>query len=184
MEKSKKMTSGGLAITDIVDYDNSIITIYSNINESMARAVSSGLTELDKYKKSILIKINSYGGSMTSTIAICNEIMTCDNHVFINITGVAYSGAAMISLAGDGTVMSKSGNLMFHNPSWIDSGKLEEHDYEVKCTKELWTRFCKTLFERRERNINFKEFMKKMTGPDWFINPSQALKLGLIDEVY
>lgn len=72
------------------------------------------------------ININSYGGSVTGGIAICNALKAYKGDVTCNVLGIAASMASAIACAGKTLKMGEGSFLMIHNPWTYTSGNAED----------------------------------------------------------
>lgn len=72
------------------------------------------------------ININSYGGSVTGGIAICNALKAYKGEVTCNVLGIAASMASAIACAGKTLKMGEGSFLMIHNPWTYTSGNAED----------------------------------------------------------
>lgn len=72
------------------------------------------------------ININSYGGSVTGGIAICNALKGYKGEVSCNVLGIAASMASAIACAGKILKMGEGSFLMIHNPGTYTSGNAED----------------------------------------------------------
>ncbi len=166
-----------------INLDTRIITIFDEIEEHTAKEIIDTLPFLDTVKGTILVQINSMGGCFYSTQAIVSGLLRCENEIEVDIIGVAFSGAAMIVLAGDYVRMSKLGSLMLHYPSWeTDYQDLFKHVKDVASLKEHFERMMKTLL--KETKLPFDKFKKSTKSEDFFITPAQCLKYNIVDELY
>ncbi len=166
-----------------VNTDTRTVILYDDIDMTIAREVSDILPLMDSLDNSdITIKINSTGGDVFAVVSIISEIERCKNKVVCDITGVAYSGAAMIALACDRVIMSKYGLLMLHYPNWETENKtLVEHQKDLTVTQEHFERIMSKLLEGTK--ITLKSFKDKIDTEQYF-NPNQCLKAKLINEIY
>lgn len=89
-------------------------TIY---NQLYIRAVLALADDDD----TVNIRITSPGGSVFQTMQIVNSIKSSDAHVITTVDVVAYSGGAIIAMAGDEIRTEEFGELLFHRAR-IDFG--------------------------------------------------------------
>lgn len=160
--------------------DSKTILIYDDIDRYLASDISESISGFNN--EDVLVKINSEGGGLYESIAVMTEFIQYKGHIEIDITGVAFSGAALIALCGDKLRMSEFGSLMFHYPRWpTEDITLSEHERELVALKEHYLRVCKIIMAGT--NIRYKDLKDKLKD-DWYITPKEALKLKVIDEIY
>lgn len=79
--------------------------------------------ELEKVDTpNLLVRINSYGGSVSEALAIYNLLSTSKLNVTTIVDGFACSAASVIFMAGQNRIVPKSGLLMIHNASSYAEG--------------------------------------------------------------
>lgn len=79
----------------------------------------------------IHIYINSYGGEVTSGLAIMDALERCNCPKYTYVLGNASSMAAIIFLAGEKRYMSKNASLMFHSISMAFQGRIQDSRAEL-----------------------------------------------------
>lgn len=166
-----------------INQDTRIIVIYDAIDNHTAKSIADQLPMMDIIMGDILVKLNSYGGELSCSLTIANEFKKARNNIIVDVTGVAMSGASLILLGGKTRLISSSGVIMFHSPSWMSEHEsLEEHMATAWSTKEHWKRILENFLETT--NLSPEEFFKKTEGKEWYITPKQALKYGIVHKVY
>ena len=102
------------------------LMVYGDIGESWfgdsvaAREVVAQLNELDA--EHILVRINSYGGSVSDGIAIHNALRSHGARITTRVEGTAASIASLIAMAGDDVQMYPNATLMIHAPWTVVAG--------------------------------------------------------------
>lgn len=166
-----------------INLDTRIITLFDEIEEHTAKEIIDNLPFLDSIKGSILVQINSLGGCFYATQAIVSGLLRCENEIEVDIVGAAFSGAAMIALAGTYIKMSKLGAFMLHYPSWeTEYQDLFKYVKDVATLKEHFERIMKTLLKKTE--LSFSEFKSSTKSEDYYLSPSKCLKYKIVNEVY
>ena len=165
-----------------ISEDEATILLYSQIGDSVDTngAYISGISgssfayEMqylqDKCSK-IKVRINSIGGSVLDgysiVSAILNSKVPCDTY----IDGLAASISGVIAMAGKKCYMADFGTLMLHNPSGgNDTAVLDL----VKDT-------LVTILSNRTKQT--PEEISKMMDKETWLDASEALSMGLVDEV-
>jgi ATP-dependent protease ClpP protease subunit len=172
---------------DIIDIESKTIYIYGDITEITALKISKEINTLDFQNPfhgeiPITVKINSEGGLFLPCLSIMSDLKSAQSKVIVDITGVAFSAGAFIALMGNHRRISKFGEIMFHSPSFEVEEKLENIENMTAYTREHFNRIMKIALS--ETKLSFKNFEKFCKGKDWFINPSESLKHGIVNEIY
>lgn len=146
------------------------------INWEMADRIVKGLHILDnESSEDITLVINSFGGDEAHARAIMAAIRECESRVIGIVYGRAQSAAAWILEACDHRVMAEYSNLMFH----MGSGTMDKHS---RYNDDLYVDIL--LEKLREKDGTWtKTKVKNKLLDDWYIYPTQAVALGLADEI-
>lgn len=168
-----------------VDTDNNSIFIFGTINDDLAKEIWTKMHLLDdpRSKEPIRVYINSEGGDVDSMYSIIGCLDNTQTEVHTYITGIAYSAAAFIALAGNKIFMSKYATMMFHcySATMVDE-KIKDMANFTKNSKESHERMIKELLKKRK--LKHQQFMKNYESEDWFVTPQQALEMKIIDGIY
>ncbi len=162
------------------------VRLYGEIwsyGEGSSRNLSNKLRELAKTNSYITIRMNSGGGSVLEGVAIYNIIASVDAHVTIIIEGIAASAASFICMAADKVIMAKATRMMLHKISggaWGSATKLRD----VADQMDSWEEDLYKLYADKTK-LSVEEVKSKFfqEGKDIWLNPQQALKYGLVDEI-
>lgn len=129
---------------------------------------------------SILVKINSGGGSMIEGFGIFSALQSAKKKgvaVNVSIEGLAASMAGIIAMAGDSISMVDYGLLMMHNPH-TGGGAVDQK------TQEILDKFkqsaVKIITNRTGKSA--EEISDLMTEETW-LTAEQALEAGFIDVI-
>lgn len=167
--------------------DTKTIVAVGDIDQSMFEYLTKNLVSLDSKTGEITILIMSDGGSVSVARGIYDIIKSCKNLVKIICYGEVSSAATVILQAADKRIMSPSSKLMIHvgsesipqdNPRNVDRLR-EEHRKDERWIEDVYLSKIKEKKPRFSRNR-----LKTMLEYDTYLNPKEALELGLIDEVY
>lgn len=169
---------------NLVDADNDLILIYDFVDGYLAREISVLLSKFLKNKnKPLIIKINSPGGSVYDMASIITELERIKKvrPIHIDITGSAFSAAAVISLLGDRITISPYGQLMYHKPNWgVYYADLHKHKSYLKSMEDIEMRLFKRLLART--NISWEDYQKNIKT-DWYLSPKEAKRYKFVDRI-
>jgi ATP-dependent Clp protease protease subunit len=165
-------------------------TIYLNgqVNEAMARGFRDAIRELEYVRKSdiALIMINSNGGYVLDGYQILNAMKSSGLEFMTYCTSHAYSmGAAILSAGSPGKrFMAPLSHAMVHQVSAAAGGHIEEMRVEMKYLE----RMNRMVMDEVATNCNLtleelEEKIRATGSTDLFLDPWEAKKLGLVDEV-
>lgn len=138
--------------------------------------------EKDFIREPIKMYVNSYGGSVYDMWALIDIMLTSKTPIHTYCTGYAMSAAFKIFLAGHKKFATKHATFMYHQMSCYKSGKYqdlvedrEQMDYLQKSIEDY-------VIERTNlTEAELSEIREKKK--DFFINTTDALKYGIIDEI-
>ena len=114
------------------------------------------------------------GGSVFHGIAICdmmNDARAKGAKFISNIWGYAASAACLVALSADEVYMSPNAALMYHSAWCVDGGD----DPAIPLANSIQ----QTILSKRIARISSKDF----NGEDHWVTASQALELGIIDNI-
>ena len=89
-----------------------------------AKDFIAALNQIDA--KTIVVSINSPGGSVFDALAIYNALRLHDAEIVVRVMGVAASAASLIAMAGDAIEMPENTFMMIHNPLTFAYGNAAE----------------------------------------------------------
>ena len=161
-----------------------IIFINGPINDSVSSVVCAQLLFLESVdqKKDIFMYINSPGGVVSSGLAMYETMQYVKPDISTVCIGQAASAGSLLLMAGakGKRISLPHSKIMIHQPSGGFSGQatdIQIHAKEIQKTKAtlngLYAKHTGTALE----TIN--EAMER----DNFMNPTEAMKFGLIDRI-
>lgn len=162
------------------------VYIYGNIgdrwdeNGVVAADLVRELTALDA--DTIVLRINSYGGSVTDGIAIYNALKRHPATVDVHVDGVALSMAGYIAMAGDTLTMAKNAQLMVHAP-W---GYAVGNAAELRVQAEVLDRYAKAMASAYadKSGKSIADALALLTdGKDHWFSAEEAVTEGFADVV-
>jgi ATP-dependent Clp protease protease subunit len=161
-----------------------IIFIGTDINDQVANVIVAQLLflKMEDPKKDINLYINSAGGHITAGLAILDtmQFLGCDINTYC--IGQAVSMAALLLAAGTKgkRFALPHSRLMIHQPYGGVMGTSEDIALQAKeiltlkeITSTLMARFTGQTLEKALEDME----------RDFYMNPEQALKYGLIDHI-
>ena len=176
--------NGGIS-ANMINFENDTIILHDYIAAQVSYEIANYLSMLPKTEP-ILIKINSDGGSLYDVQSIISELLL-RKKVTVDITGCAFSGAAMIAMAGTHIKMSKLGMFMLHYPIWDEGSKgFPSHKKSVELTEEHFDRIMKRIMKpsTKKEHMTFKQLKEKILVRDLYLTPTECLKYGFVHKLY
>jgi ATP-dependent Clp protease protease subunit len=136
----------------------------------------------DKYPPYINLFIQSPGGSLLPTLAVVDEIKNLGIPVYTYIRGYAASAATLLSVAGTQRFMYK------HSLAMIHGVKLQEQEVssltDIKDLNANVDTFMNVVKDIYLENTSMDEqLLEYFFYHDLWMNSTQALDYGLIDEI-
>ncbi|MCG7869690.1 MAG: ATP-dependent Clp protease proteolytic subunit [Candidatus Thiodiazotropha taylori] len=160
------------------------ILIYGDIGDSWSdESVQAAdfVRDLQQVQADTLdVRINSYGGAISDAIAIYNALRRHPAKVNVEIDGVAVSAASLITMAGDSISMAENALMMIHAPWNLAAGNAKEH----RRVADMLDRFADAMtsaYAGRLGTDTTKQWLSD--GEDHWLTASEALELGLVDEI-
>jgi ATP-dependent protease ClpP protease subunit len=157
------------------------IMLYGDIENGSAKEFMLALQRL-KSTDSIIVAVNSGGGSIFEAEAIFNAIKRWKGRVTCRIDGVAASAASYVCMAGDEIVMSRGAHFMVHRPSVSGYMSANEDDLrDIIARFETLTKQMVRIYAQRsgQDEGRVREMMEKET----WLTAEQAAQLGFCDRI-
>ncbi|MBU2263555.1 ATP-dependent Clp protease proteolytic subunit [Patescibacteria group bacterium] len=161
-----------------------IVFLAGPINDAVANTVIAQLLFLESEdpKKDIYLYINSPGGSVTATLAIYDAM----NHIKADVSticvGLAASGAAILLGAGaKGKRFSlPNSDMMIHQVMGEVGGQAVDIAIQSRHILKIKERLNQILAKHTGQSL---DKISKDSDRDFFMDPEEAKKYGLIDSV-
>ncbi|WP_338610205.1 ATP-dependent Clp protease proteolytic subunit [Pelagibacterium nitratireducens] len=161
-----------------------IVFVNGGINDAMASLVCAQLLFLEgeNTKKPIQMYINSYGGVVTSGLAMYDTMQFIRSPVHTLCMGTARSMGSFLLMGGEAGFRAALPNasLHVHQPLGGFQGQASDmliHSDEMQRTKkrmiELYAKHCGRSYDEVERTLDRDRFMTPQEGKEW----------GLIDTI-
>ncbi|MFS8564547.1 MAG: ATP-dependent Clp protease proteolytic subunit [Rhabdochlamydiaceae bacterium] len=181
-----EMTSHGERAMDIFSrlLKDRIIFIGTEITDVMANTVIAQLLFLraEDPKKDVYLYINSPGGYISAGLAIYDTMKFMGYDINTYCLGQAASMGAL--LLGAGTKGKRfalpNSRIMVHQPSGGVGGTTSDIELQAEEILKLKTMCATILSETTGQSI---EKILEDSERDFFMNPEEALKYGLIDKI-
>lgn len=126
-------------------------------------------SELD----TIIIYINSEGGSLRMAIQIVNSMLQSKSNVITSLDGNAFSAATMIFLAGHEYIVNDNCSFMIHTYTGGIVGKGNEIDSQYDHTRE----YIKKVFAKfYEKILSEEELSEVMKGRDIWMDTEELVE--------
>ena len=162
-----------------------IVVLHGDVNEHSISNVIVQLLQLANIShKPIHLVVSTYGGSVDEMFSLYDTIkfLPCPVHT-IALGKVMSAGVLLLSAGVKGTRMiGRSARIMMHPISGGVFGNVFEEMNEVKEHVRLQDLMVESL--ERETKMNRKDIERIMkAGHDYFMTPTEAIKLGIVDKL-
>lgn len=160
-----------------------IIFLEGEITENTANIVTSELLYLDSISSDdIYLYINSCGGSINAGFAIYDTMNYIKSDVVTIGIGMCASMAAfLLSSGAKGKRCSlKNTEIMIHQPLGSTTGQATEIKIVAERILRLKSKLNKILSKNTKKSLSKIE---KDTERDYYMEPNEALKYGIIDKI-
>lgn len=164
----------------ILDISKSIL----DINEDDERLRSLyGLYGINNWTPPpIDIYIDSYGGAVYQCFGLIGIMETSRTKIHTIVTGCAMSCGFMILISGHRRFTYEHSTPLFHQISSGIIGTASEIEAELFEVKRLQAKMEKLVIQKTKiTRSKLDDIYNKKT--DWFMSPTEALKLGVVDEI-
>lgn len=176
---------------DVVEYKSVFrFNLFGYVDEEAAATMINTFWEYDKEDPDAMweLCLNTEGGDMEAGTAIFSELASHSlrgggtHHVVTRVRGQAASCGSLIMQAGDHRTAGRMDYIMLHEPLMTFSDANMRRVMDELSQAQSWTEnFLDVIMERATESREF--FAQRICGRDWYVSGSEALRLGLIDEV-
>lgn len=161
-----------------------IVVVFGEIDDNTSATVIAQLLYLANIDstKDIQMYINSPGGSVTAGLAIYDTM----NHIKCDVSTIcvglcASMGAFLLSSGTKGKRYSlPNGEIMIHQPLGGGQGQVSDLEIMTKRLIHIKRKINSILSHNTNKPLNEIE---KDTERDYFLDPIDALKYGIIDKI-
>jgi ATP-dependent protease ClpP protease subunit len=166
-----------------IDFQNRIIKITGPIEPPQFDLFDAAITQMESSsRKTITVKINSYGGETYEALAILGRMRQSNCKIVTEAFGKVMSAATIILAGGDRRRFSKYATFMHHESSY----GIEDSHSRIKSIVEQMEReellWAETMAKFSKKPAKF--WLEIGVHLDEFFNAEQLLKTGLIDEIF
>ena len=130
--------------------------------------------------KTVNVHLNSPGGDVFESIAICNLLKQHDGTVNIYIDAMAGSGASLVATAGESVFMFSNSMQMIHNAWTIASGNATELR---KTADDLEKIDAAVAASYMSRFIGTEDELKQLLADESYLTADECLAFGLCTEI-
>lgn len=130
--------------------------------------------------KDLIIHMNSNGGDVFESIAICNLIKDYEGNVDIYVDAMAASGASIIATAADHVYMYSNAQQMIHKAWTFASGN---SDALRKVSDDLDKIDESLVASYMNRFVGGKEELVALITKETYLTAEECLAFGLCDEI-
>lgn len=164
--------------------DDTEVFIYDEIGGWFGTPVEDFVKDLNGIKtKSITVRINSPGGSLFDSIAIYNTLVKHPANVTVYVDALAASGASIIAMAGDKTIMMVGSQLMIHDALGVEIGNAKDMRAMATFLDGQSDNIATIYKAKAGKDPVGSDWRKLMLAETWMF-AEEAVALGLADEVY
>ena len=163
--------------------NNRIIFLNGEINDDISSLIVSELLYLDSLNhEDIELYINSPGGSVTSGLSIIDTMNLIKSNVSTLAVGLCASMAAVILAAGTKNKRCSLPNseIMIHQVLGGVEGKASDVQVQAERILKMKKKMNMMLADITGKSV---KKINKDTEKDYYLNPKEAIKYGLIDKV-
>ena len=171
------------------DRKNRLIFIDYDIDDTLLREVGRQIIEYNRADKDkpvkdrtpIVILINSGGGCLDSTYATIAIMETSKTPIITVNMNCAYSAAGLILMAGHKRYCMPRSQALIHSGSAQGiSGNYEDIQESTKSYKKMVEEMREFIISKTKVD---KALMKKNQSRDWYLQTSEQIDLGVVDEM-
>lgn len=162
------------------------LSIFGDIGENWweeesntARAVVDRIAALGDISE-LVVRINSYGGSVNDGVAIYNALKRHPANVTVTVEGVAVSIASLMAMAGDTVIMPANTLMMIHAPWSVALGNAKE----FRDKADLLDKFAEamsTSYAAKTGKSDSEILDLLSDGEDHWFTAAEAVEFGLAD---
>lgn len=180
-----------------LDSYNYVYRFNSEVSDSTVKSCIDKLTYWHRTNPDCDIEIvfNSPGGSVFAGMDLFDyiqELRRDGHHITTASRGFAASMGGILLQAGDTRVMGKEAYILIHEVSTWAGGKVGDLEDEVAFLRRMSDRIVDIFADRAaeagrngtaEKPITKAQLRANWKRRDWWLDSTEALKLGIVDEL-
>ena len=168
------------------DEHHHVYTFGDAVSGATVKACMTKLTEWSRLDPGcdIELRFNSPGGSVIDGMALwdfLNQLRGAGHRLTTVAYGYAASMAGILLQAGDVRVIGRESYLMIHEVSFGASGKVGDVEDTVAWVNKIQGRVL-DIFANRSKLTRLR-VERRWRRKDWWLDSTEALKLGFVDEI-
>lgn len=178
-----------ISVEDISEwFKQDIIIRVNNFNERSAALFADAFSLAQESGQSFIpIVIDSFGGDLYSALSMADLLKTSKVPIVTVAMGKAMSAGAVLLTCGDEGLRfaSPMSTIMIHDVCMDAKGKVKDIEADSKEGERL-NRIMFNLMEKNcglERGHLLKILRVKQNSTDWYITPTQAKKLNIVNHI-
>jgi ATP-dependent protease ClpP protease subunit len=132
----------------------------------------------------ITIIMNSPGGSVTEGFALFDfleELQGRGHHLTMKVRGWAASMGSILLQAVDHRIVGSKADILIHEISSVNVGKLSEMEDEMEFLNRLADRALDIYADRS--TLTKTQIKRRWKRKDWWLDAEEAVELGFADEI-
>jgi ATP-dependent Clp protease, protease subunit len=143
--------------------------------------------DIDKREKDykripIDLIINSNGGNVYDGLGLINVIVNSKTPIHTYVYGLAASMGLLIAVSGHKRFAGRLSTFMYHSVSNHIGGHLEHLKIRLDEVQRLQGIYDQHLLAKTKLRMDDLKNVQEHQR-DWFMDPEEAIKLGIIDEI-
>lgn len=164
---------------------NKLVRIIDDYNDKVKKN-KKHMIHFDESKlvpKELYIHISSFGGSLFDCMIGYDSIKNSEIGINTVVEGFSASCGSLLSVAGKKRYMTKNSVILVHQLSSSSHGKFQELEDDYFNSKEFMERIINIYYDNCKNKMTKKEIKEYLKHDRWW-NVDEAIKKGLVDEIY
>ena len=160
------------------------IKIWGDITSKTSNIVESAVSSLIDEQESIIVILNSNGGTLNDAVVICNLLKNLPNPLITVAMGNCISAATLIFNCGKERYITKDTEYMLHQPFLLVSDTINLYKitkYQKDLSKSL------SIFKKYYHNVNIPKEKLDLAfkyGEDLILNYTECIKYNIATNIF